>query len=401
MLTLALLSPLCQPVQAGQQFATYAEAQAKVTDTGYIVFIYPAGWDRYGEKLCKKLIADSGVRQASADAALLLAPIYQKRTEADNAKAQQAMGSLHYPGDMSDISYPAIVFYEKGGRQYATIHGRQLMRATPEQVATLIKKRLEAKKSQDKLLQKAHAATDPGEKNRLFLAASRVEGLEWPGGLQNAMRQADPGDTHGYLGVLNFGFGPQQGESMQDFLKRLDAVLDNKNYSPDQKQRACAIAIGHVRRTLGTIAGGPLITKYGRIMKELNPKSALGLSAPVVMRDWVKNYRYGQGWSPEVIPGADAPVLMQDVPMSKPGTYHVSFKITTGRDPLHVKKLRLLDGSRAVAEDSTPRSITWSQTQQTFTIQVKKNVKNPVLEITFGNAADKRSTWGDITVSAQ
>ena len=140
-LSLALLVSLCVPAKAASQYPTFERAQQHVTDTGYIVFIYPAGWDKYGEKLCKKLIATESVKTAAGDAALLLAPIYQIRDEKNNAAAKKVMGTLSYPGDMADISYPAIVFYEKGGRQYATIHGRELMRATPDQVATLVKNR--------------------------------------------------------------------------------------------------------------------------------------------------------------------------------------------------------------------------------------------------------------------
>ena len=110
-LSLALLASLCLSAKAASQYPTFEQAQQHVTDTGYIVFIYPAGWDKYGEKLCKKLITTESVKTAAGDAALLLAPIYQIRDEKNNAAAKNVMGALSYPGDMADISYPAIVFY--------------------------------------------------------------------------------------------------------------------------------------------------------------------------------------------------------------------------------------------------------------------------------------------------
>lgn len=395
-LMLALLGCV---THAGQQYAGFEEARARVTDAGYVVFIYPEGWDKYGEKLCRKLIADEKMKQATGDAVMLLAPIYQNRNETTNARVKEIMGPLGYPHDMSDISYPAIVLYEKGGRQYGTVHGRDLLKASPAQAAELVKQRLEAKKQQDALLKQANAASDSAEKARLLLASARVAGLEWPGGLRDAMQKADPGDKHGYLAALNFHFGPQKDESVDSMLKRLDAVLENELYTVNQKQRACAAAIGHVRRSMGTMAGGPIITRYARAMQKLDPNSTLGLSAPVVMRDWVREYRYGMGWSPEVIPGSDAPVRMKDVPIKNAGTYKVTFKITTGRDALHVKSLRVMDGSTCVAEDTTARSVTWSETQQTCTLNVRKAVKKPELQIIFGNGAGNRSTWGDITIS--
>lgn len=400
LLALALATlPLSEAVAAARQFPNFEAAQAVGQKSGYIVFIYPSGWDRYGEKLCRKLIADTRVLKAAGNAALLLSPIYQNRNEDTNAKVKQIMGKLGYPGDMADISYPAIALYEKDGRMFATIHGEELMKAKPEEVAQLITRKLDANRRQNQLLQQAHAAKDAEEKNRLFLASSRVPGLGWPPGLKDVMKEVDPEDNHGYRAALDFGFGTQKDESMEDFLKRLDGVLANERLTPAQKQRACAVAIGHIRRSMGFLVGGPYITKYAKAMHKLDPDSALGLSAPVVMRDWVKEYRYGQGWSPEIIPGNGAPVLMQGVPIRKPGTYTVTFKITTGRDAVPVRKVRLMDGSRCVAEDATLRTVTWIAPEQVFTFKVNQTVKDAALEITYGNDAQHRSTWGDVIVT--
>ena len=401
LLTCSLALTFSSTLQAAQQYDTYEAAQKHVTDDGFILFFYPAGWDKYGEKLCKKLIADAKVRAAAGKAALILAPVYQRRNDETTAQAKKAMGPLAYPRDMGDISYPALVFYEKEGRQYTTLHGEALMTANTEEVAALVKAKMDAKHKQDDILVKSRNATDAKEKNRLLLESSQVAGLEWPGGLKEAMQNNDASDTYGYRSTLDFGFGAKGGESMDDFVKRLDEALKNPNLSTGQKQRACAAAIGHIRRAYGPMAGGPLITKYAKAMHKLDPKSALGLSAPVVMRDWVRVYRYGMGWSNEIIPAGTIPMLMQDMPMKKPGTYTVTFKLTTGRDAVHIKRLRLMDGDKCIASDDTPREVNWSNTQQTYTFKVKKALKSPALEITYGNAADKRSTWGDITVNAQ
>lgn len=400
-LAASLLVTMAAPAQSAQQFSTVEAAKQKVSDAGYILFIYPDGWDRYGEKLCKKLIADKGVQQAAGDAALILAPIYQNRTEKTNAKAKSVMGHLGYPHDMADISYPALVFYEKDGRQYASLHGEPLMTASSAEVAELVKQRIEAKKLQQSLLDKSSATQDTGEKARLVLASARVDGVEWPNQLKATLRSIDPEDKHGCLAALNFGFGPQNDESMESFLKRLEAALENKNLTAWQKQRACAAAIGHIRRSYGSMAGGPLITKYARAMQKLDPDSTLGLSAPVVMRDWVREYRYGQGWSDQIIPAAPIPMLMHDVPINKPGTYSVTFKLKTGRDGITINRLRLMDGETCVAADENVRQVTWGNTEQTYTFVVKKSLKKPMLEITYGNEPNKRSTWGDITVRPQ
>ena len=401
LLTGTMLAGMISPVQAAKEYTSFEAAQQKVTDTGYILFFYPAGWDKYGEKLCKKLISDQAVCTAAGDAVMLMAPIYQKRNEETNAKAKKTMGNLAYPNDMSDISYPAIVFYEKSGRMYSTLCGEKLMKASATEVATLIKQRLDAKKKQQAFLDKSGATTDIAEKTRMVLSSAQVEGIEWPNNLKETLKSIDPTDAHGCRAALDFGFGAQANESMESFLSRLDAALANPKLTSWQKQRACAAAIGHIRRSYGSMAGGPLITKYAKAMHKLDPDSALGVSAPVVMRDWVRVYRYGMGWSNEIIPAGTVPMLMQDVPIKKPGTYTVTFKLTTGRDAVRINRLRLMDGDTCIASEDTPRDVTWSNTQQTYTFKVKKSLKSPALEITYGNAADKRSTWGEITVNAQ
>lgn len=384
--------------EAAGLYETYDEAAKYVTETGYVVFIYPKGWDKYGEKLCRKLAADKAVKAAAGNAVILLAPIYQDRSEANNSKAKKAMGSLGYPGDMSDISYPAVVFYEKSGRAYATLCGEELMKGGAADVAQSIKKRISAKKKQDELLAKANATSDPEEKSRFYLQSSRVKGIEWPGGLKDAMHKGNPEDKGGCLAALNFWFSIKAGETPQQIITRLQAAVKNPLLSDWQKQQACAVVIGHLRRTLGMMAGGKYIAACAKTMRKLDPKSSLGMAATVVMRDWVREYRYGQGWSPEIIPGSETPLLMQGVPIDKKGTYTVTFKLKTGRDGVMVKSVRLMEGARCVAEDKTARNVTWSQTEQTFTLQVKKNVKKPELEIIYSNPPDGRSSWGDITV---
>lgn len=400
-MVVALSATMTAPVYAAQQYSSFEAAQQKVTDTGYIVFFYPAGWDKYGEKLCKKLIRDEGVCSAAGDAVMLLAPVYQRRNADTDAKAKKMMGHLGYPHDMSDISYPAIVFYEKGGRMYSTLCGETLMKASAPEVSKLIKQRLDAKKKQQALLDKSGQTADVGEKTRLILASTRIEGIDWPQGVRETLKKIDPSDTHGCCAALDFHFGINAGESIDDITKRLDKVLENPLLTNWQKQRACATVIGHIRRNYGTMAGGPLITKYAKAMHKLDPKSALGVSAPVVMRDWVRVYRYGMGWSDGIIPAGPIPMQMHDVPMQKPGTYTVTFKLTTGRDGIRINRLRLMDGSKCIAADDTPRDVSWNNTEQTYTFTVKKALKKPVLEITYGNAPDKRSTWGNITVTPQ
>lgn len=402
MLACLLLATTSQPVEAAQLYPTVEAAKAKVTDDGYILFIYPKGWDKYGEKLCKKLTADKELREAAGKAAMVLAPIYQNRTEKTNEEVRKIMGNFGYPHDMSDISYPALIFYDKAGHQYASLHGEELMTASVPEVAKLVKSRMAAKKKQQALLDESGKTGDLSKKMKLILQAARVEHVGMPGYLRETIKSLDPSDSQGVMGALDFGFGIRNDESLDELTKRLDGVLENPRLAPWQKQRACATVIGHIRRSLGTMAGGPLITKYAKAMRKLDSDSPLGISAPVVMRDWVRQYRYGQGWSDQIIPAVPVPMRMLDVPVKNPGTYNVNFKLVTGRDGIIIKRLRLLDGDTCVASHDETCEVSWSAgTQKSIALTVKKAVKKPVLEITYANDPGKRSTWGEITITPQ
>lgn len=397
----ALCALFAHPLSAAHLAENHAAAQARVGQSGYIVFIYPGDWDGAGKKLCRKLYDSKLVQQAAGDAVLLLAPIYQSGSEKQRNAAKTIMGPLGYPGSMGRISYPALVFYEKNGRQYTTVYGEELMDRTEEQVAATVRERMELKRRQDELLAKANSSSG-AEKARLLLDSARVDKLEWPGGLRDALRQADPNGEYGCMAALDFSCWPGKEESLEDYLKRLDAALENKMLTPWQKQNACAAALGHLRRTLGMMAGGDLIRKYATIMQKLDPESTLGLAAPVVIRDWVKEYRYGQGWSPESLPGSTAPVRMKgDIPIKEAGKYAVSFYIVTGRDSLQVASVRLLDGEKCVASDEQERLVDYVNRTQVFNLDVKKSVRKPVLEFVFKNDAGHRSTWGNIEVKKQ
>lgn len=385
------------PLQAAFAAENFEQAQSRLTDTGYIVFFYPADWDKFGKKLCNKLYNSDKVRQAAGDAVLLKAPVYQTGSDAQKTAAKDIMGKLGYPGDMSRISYPAIVFYEKCGRSYASLGAESLVDAGVDKVAATVKNRLEAKKRQDALLARANAAAG-AERARLLLQSAQVPGLEWPGGLRDAMAKADPQDASGCRAALDFSCNPGKDESMDAYLKRVDAALENTLLTPGQKQRACAMAIGHVRRSMGMMAGGDIIRKYATAMQKLDPESTLGLAAPVVLRDWVKEYRYGQGWSPEVLPGSPTPMKMHGAPIKAPGEYTVSFYIVTGRDAVSIRSVRLLDGDKAVAADEREQQVDYNTRTRTYSLSVKKEVKNPVLEIVYLNDAGHRSTWGNVTV---
>lgn len=383
---------------AGSVYATVESARTNAGEAGYVLFIYPSGWDKAGSRRIKSLLASKKIQNSTGDAAILAVPIYNAPSQEQREEVKRIMGPLKYPGSSGIISYPAIVFYDKDGRIYSTIHGDLFNKSAEKKLAGLIQTRINTKKKQDELIRQAEQSSDPAEKARLLLWSSRAPDISQPHDIYAKIKSADPNNEYGCRDAYNFRFSIEKNETIDSLTLRLNAVLSNSLYSTDQKQKACASALGYVRRERGMFAGASFIRKYARTMHKLDPKSALGQAALVVSREWIREYNYGDGWHDAIFPGELIPVRMQNVPVQDPGTYILSFKIKTGRDSLQLNKVRLLEGSRVVFSDATPREVNYKNREQTYVIVIKKKIRNAVLEITYGNAPDKRSTWGDITV---
>ena len=54
-LLMCLAAATLLPIQAATKVTDYEQAQAKLTDDGYLLFIYGQGWDKRSEKLTKEL----------------------------------------------------------------------------------------------------------------------------------------------------------------------------------------------------------------------------------------------------------------------------------------------------------------------------------------------------------
>lgn len=294
LLTAGMLTPLSS--QAAQQFATQAEAEKSVTEDGYILVVYAKGWDRFSEAFCKKIIAAPEIREAAGNAALILTPFYQYANSDERMAQREVWGNLREPRANSMETYPSLLMYDKAGYLYARVQGTLLMRGTIEEIAADVKAKLEAKRKQEAIMEKAEAASGV-EKAKLIAEACAFDNIEWPEGARNMVKAADPGDESGMVRRLHFdpwGFSQKHAGKPTDggmqlgaaeMVKTMQKYLEDPAYTPEQKQVFYANMIGQLRREdrVGNMAD---IKRYAMEIKKLNPDSNLGVTADQIIKLW-------------------------------------------------------------------------------------------------------------------
>lgn len=400
-LLMCLAASSLLPVQAATKAATYEQAQAALNDEGYLLFIYGQGWDKRAEALTKALYDNPAVINAAGKSVMMLAGLPESMTDAQKAQLDKTLGKLQLPHVHSKHSFPAIVMYDKAGRQYSIICGPSMVYPDSTRIARILTVRKSAHAKQREILAAADKAQGE-ERARLLLQACRLDNIERPDRVQQLIKQADPEDKAGCLAALNF-YNTAVGEkekdmSLMDILKEQDKAIANPLHTVQQKQNACAFAIGTIRRRAGS-GGSELIRKYARQMKALNPDSVLGRSADVVMRDWTHGLQYTRGWSSDSLPVQGQPAeLLGKLPISGAGTYKVHFK-PTGGDKAIISRVALYDGDTMVSEDVRTTAIADNGQDHFYTLTAPESPKAPRVFITFDNAENDRNTRGKISIT--
>lgn len=390
-----------QPAQAATQVATYEQAQAKVNDEGYLLFIYGQGWDKRSKELITALYNAPAVIKAAGKSVMMLVPLPDSMDDAEKEAFNKVMGKLQLPHVHSKHSFPAVVMYDKTGRQYSIICGPAMVQPDPERIAFTITRRKAKLVEQLGIMAQADKAQGE-ERARLLLQACRVDNLERPDRVQDLIRQADPDDKAGCLAALNFYNNPL-GDKVKDMpladvLVEMDKAIANPLHTVQQKQNACAFTIGTIRRRAGA-GGSDLIRKYAELMKSLDPDSVLGRSADVVLRDWALGLQYVRGWSTETLPIANMPTELQGrLPIAAAGTYKLHFKPTGGNKAI-ITRVALYDGDTLLSEDVRTTEIADNGQDHFYTMTAPAEVKKPRVLITFGNEENNRNTRGQFNIT--
>ena len=389
------------PAQAAAKVATYEQAQAVLNDEGYILFIYGQGWDKRSRELITDLYNHPAVIKAAGKSAMMLVPLPESMDDSEKEAFNKVMGKLQLPHVHSRHSFPAVVMYDRTGRQYSIICGPSMVQPEPGSIALIIARRKAGLMKQLNLMAQADKAQGE-ERARLLLQACRVNNLERPDRVQELIKQADPEDKAGCLAALNFYNNPVGDKAkdmpLADFLAEMDKAIANPLHTVQQKQNACAFTIGTIRRRAGA-GGSELIRKYAELMKSLDPDSVLGRGADVVLRDWTLGLQYVHGWSTDTLPLANMPTELQGrLPIGPAGTYKLHFKPTGGNKAI-ITRVALYDGDTLLSEDVRTTEIADNGQDHFYTMTAQAEVKKPRVLITFGNEENNRNTRGQFSIT--
>lgn len=294
LLTAGLL--LTPAAQAAKEYATQTEAAESVTDDGYILVVYGKGWDRFSEELCKKVIAAPEIKEAAGNAALILTPFYQYATDEEKSAQREIWGALAEPKAHSMETYPCLLMYDKEGYLYGRVQGPVLLRGTMAEIAAEVKAKLEAKHKQEEIMKKAESANGVAAAN-LIAEACAIEGIEWPNNARNMVKSVDPSDESGMVRRLHFdGWALAQkycGKAsdgglelgVTETVNKMQEMLKDPAYTPEQKQVFHAIIIGTLRRADAASSKTQIRSHAGEI-KKLNPTSNLGSTSDQIIKLW-------------------------------------------------------------------------------------------------------------------
>lgn len=387
--------------QAATVVKNYDEAQSLLTDDGYVLVLYPEDWNKKGKEAGLKYIKSETILKAAGNAVIIPVPRHQVSDDAVKEFRSKLLGKLPLP---NVHSYPAFVLVDKKGRHYATIDGLFLRKGEEKKAAAELQKCLTSKREQDKLLAEAELTKDPLLKARKLGRAAEQPGINRPNNIQQMIKNVDPEDKSGYLRRLAYhpsahaeGLVNNKEKTMEQKLAELEGMLEDSAYTAEQKQGIAATYIGMLRRT-GDPAQMKRIPLIAEKMRSYAPDTVQAKSAPIVVRQWVRQLSLSDGWSPNALPRDNKPTPLEGpIPIKEPGTYEVTFTYTGGSQALLISAVELYDGSKKVAEDRHPGSTGHKHSNNVYVLKVSSRVTLPRLVVTFNQKMF--DSHGNITVT--
>lgn len=375
------------------------EAKTKVTDDGIAIVMYARDWDKYSKKTAELMLADPAVTKALGQAVVIRMDVPNVTSKEEHEENKKRFGNL----DLSFPNvYPAIILYDKNNRRLADICIPFAERKDPAAVAKKVQTAMDAARKQGKLLAQAESASGI-EKARLIGQAAAVPGVNRPNDVAKQLKQLDPKDESGLYEVatLNLFATAIESAGTKDWeadLARMKKLMENPLLTTFQKQQACCIAIGLLRRH-GGLARKEELKQMIKTLHKLDPDSVLGKSAIDAERMWVSNLNLIEGWSPSILPDDATPVELEGQhPIKEAGTYEITFAYTKGTEALRVAAVELYDGNKKVAEDRHDGFMGLKQTNNVYTLEVPAAVKKPRIMVIF-NMGPKRDSYGKITIT--
>lgn len=399
---ISALAALCMIpcVQAAKVVKNYDEAQASLTDDGYILVVYPEDWSKKGKEAGLKYLKSEAVLKAAGNAVIIPVPRHQVSDEKVQAERKALLGKLNLPGCQS---FPAFILLDKKGQHYATVDDKFMRKGDDKKAAAELQKCMTSKREQDKLLAEAAQTKDPLLKARKLGRAAELPGINRPNNIQKMLKDADPEDKSGYSRRLAYnpsahaeGMVNNKEKTMEQKLTELEAMLEDSAYTDEQKQGICATYIGMIRRSgdPNRIKRIPLIAER---MRSYAPTTVQAKSAAIAVRQWVRQLSLSDGWSPLVLPRDNKPVALEGaIPIKAAGTYEVTFTYTSGTQALGIAAVELYDGDKKVAEDRHNGSTGHKSSGNVYVLKVPAAVTMPRVIVTFNQK--NFDTHGNISI---
>ncbi len=387
----------CLPLGAVELAPNYEEGSKLVGKDGYVIIAYADGWDAFSRDICKKLLAEPAIHRAAGDAVLIPLGIPGTPDEARRAQMATICGKLELP---APPSVPALVFYDREERHYATFSGSEMSRGDVPAIARELKALLKKGRKRARLLAEAETLTGAEAADKLS-QAYQIKGLSgMPGAVRERIATLDPEDRSGAVRADRFNSCDLSvrfdGMTESESIAETNRMLADEAYSDRQRQLMCAALLGALRRKGTTNAEA--VRHYAERMREYAPDTLEGKSATYVLREWSPGFYYARGWNPSSIPGKPGPVeLKGKLPISEAGTYEVSLERTRGQVGLRVNVVELYDGEKKVAEDCYD-----NERAGRYILKVPGQVVNPRLLMTikpdlYANPY-KRMTYGQVYI---
>lgn len=388
-------------VHAAKVVKNYDEAQASLTDDGYVLVVYPEDWNKKGKAAGLKYLKSEAVLKAAGDAVIIPVPRHQVSDEKVQETRKALLGKLPLPGAKS---FPAFILIDKSGWHYATVDAPFMRSGDEKKAAEELQKCMTSKREQNKLLAEAAETKDPLLKARKLGRAAEIPGLNRPRDIQKMIKAADPEDKSGYSRRLAYqvsahaeGMVNKKDKTPLEKIAELEAMLDDSAYTNEQKQGIAATCIGMMRRS-GDPAQMKRIPLMAEKMRSYAPDTVQAKSASIVVRQWVRQLSLSDGWSPNVLPRDNKPTPLEGaIPIKEAGTYEVTFTYTAGTQALGIAAVELYDGSKKVCEDRHNGSTGHKSSNNVYVLKVPARVTLPRLVVTFNQK--NFDTHGIITVT--
>lgn len=400
MIKVLALTLLALPAMAYPTAETFEQAKTKVKGDGLVVvFVHADGWDKHSKKTVNLMMKDAEVSKALKNDVVMTLALPNTWSKEQDAKLKERFGNLRVP---TPDSIPGVNVYTKEGRVLASLRIPFKERKKPAVLAKRIKELKEAYARQSKLMAQAEQASGP-EKAKLLGQAAFVQGISRPDNVQKMIQQADPDNKSGMVQVISlnlphYAIGTADTKDWQKSLADVKDLMKNPLFNKEQQQQLCCIAIGLLRRHGGMQHKEEMKEMIARL-REIDPDSILGQSALDAERMWVRELNLVEGWSPQVIPADTTPVeLAGPLPIKAAGTYDVTFTYKRGPHAAYIEAVELFDGKTKVAEDRHNGSSGIKHSNNVYTLNVPKTVKNPRLMVTF-NMKQNRDSYGQITIT--